>query len=120
MHSSLDELMEGKPALSGDYGSIGAGTTGNPEIRHDGVKVVYVETGGPADQVGLRSGDVILALADHYVFTAIELRDEVQKQSAGAVVTLRYRRNAIIYEIPITLAKGHTVQGHGGSQGMMF
>jgi PDZ domain len=103
--SSLDEVMEGPPAPPVEHGSIGASATGNPETRHDGVAVSYVEAGGPADQIGLKVGDVILALADRYVFTANELKDEVHKYQPGSSVTLRYRRYAIIFDIPITIRK---------------
>jgi C-terminal processing protease CtpA/Prc len=107
--SSLDEVMEGAPAPLVKYGSIGASATGNPETRHDGVAVSYIEVGGPADQIGLKIGDVILALADHYVFTASELKDQVHKYQPGSTVTLRYRRYTIIFDIPITIGKDSAI-----------
>jgi hypothetical protein len=118
--SSLDEVMEGTPPLPGEYGSIGASATGNPETRHDGVTVSYVEAGGPADQIGLKIGDVILALADHYVFTANELKDQVHKYQPGSTVTLRYRRYAIIFDIPITIRKDSAIGKRPDPQATAF
>jgi hypothetical protein len=118
--SSLDEAMEGTPALPVEYGSIGASATGNPETRHDGVAVSYVEPGGPADQIGLKIGDVILALADHYVFTANELKDEVHKYPPGSTVTLRYRRYTIIFDIPITIGKDSAMARRPDPQATAF
>jgi hypothetical protein len=118
--SSLDEVMEGTPPPPDEYGSIGASTTGNPETRHDGVAVSYIEAGGPADQIGLKIGDVILALADHYVFTANELKDQVHKYQPGSTVTLRYRRYAIIFDIPITIRKDSAVGRRPDPQATAF
>jgi hypothetical protein len=118
--SSLDEVMEGAPTAPVEYGSIGASATGNPETRHDGVAVSYVEAGGPADQIGLKIGDVILALADHYVFTVNELKDQVHKYQPGSTVTLRYRRYAIIFDIPITIRKGSAIGRRPDPQATAF
>jgi len=118
--SSLDEVMEGTPTPPVEDGFIGASATGNPETRHDGVAVSYVEAGGPADQIGLKIGDVILALADHYVFTVNELKDQVHQYQPGSTVTLRYRRYAIIFDIPITIRKGSAIGRRPDPQATAF
>ena len=118
--SSLDEVMEGAPALPVQYGSIGASATGNPEARHDGVAVSYVDAGGPADQIGLKIGDVILALADHYVFTVNELKEQVHKYRPGSTVTLRYTRYTIIFDIPITIGKDSAIGARPDPQATAF
>jgi hypothetical protein len=69
---------------------------GNPYIRHDGVTLTAVTAGGPADQVGIRAGDVILAIADHYLFTIAELREEISHQQLRSKVAIRYRRYSTI------------------------
>jgi len=43
-------------------GSIGAWSDENPTVRHDGVVLSGVASGGPADQAGIKPGDVILAV----------------------------------------------------------
>ena len=118
--SSLDEVMEGAPALPVQYGSIGASATGNPETRHDGVAVSYVDAGGPADQIGLKIGDVILAFADHYVFTVNELKEQVHQYQPGSTVTLRYTRYTIIFDIPITIGKDSAIGRRPDPQATAF
>jgi serine protease Do len=72
-----------KETNAGEDSSIGASAAGNPEVRHDGVVLSYVAPGGPADRAGLKPGDVILAIGDHYLFTANELNDEIGASLAG-------------------------------------
>jgi PDZ domain len=85
--------------------SIGASATGNPEVRHDGVVLSYVAPGGPADQAGLKPGDVILAIGDRFLFTANELNDEIRHYKPGSRVTFRYRRYSTIYDGNLTIGK---------------
>jgi hypothetical protein len=78
--------------------TIGASTDENPTIRHDGITLDRVTPGGPADRVGIRVGDVILAIDDHYLFTAEELDAEIKHHKPGAQVSVRYRRYSTIYD----------------------
>lgn len=43
---------------------VSIGPVGEPGDRADGVKVLAVTPGGPADEAGIRSGDVLVALGD--------------------------------------------------------
>lgn len=43
---------------------VSIGPVGEPGDREDGVKVLAVTPGGPADEAGIRSGDVLVALGD--------------------------------------------------------
>ena len=85
--------------------SIGTSATGNPEVRHDGVVLSYVAPGGPADQAGLKPGDVILAIGDRFLFTANELNDEIRHYQPGSRVAFRYRRYSTIYDGNLTIGK---------------
>ena len=87
--------------------SIGVFSNGNPNIRHDGVTLTSVTAGSPADQVGIRAGDVILAIDDHYVFTVRELNEEISHHQPGAKIEVRYRRYSIIYDTPVLLGRAH-------------
>jgi S1-C subfamily serine protease len=72
--------------------TIGASTDENPRIRHDGITLARVTLGGPADQAGIRVGEVILAVDNHYLFTAEELDTEIKHHKPGTRVPVRYRR----------------------------
>jgi PEGA domain len=49
-------------AVSPQRASIGVFSDGNPNVRHDGVTLTSVSEGGPADQAGIKGGDVILGV----------------------------------------------------------
>lgn len=80
------------------HGTIGASSDGNPKIRHDGVTVSQVVSGGPADQVGIKVGDVILAIDDHYLFTSEELNNAIDGCKPGSTIRIRYLRYSMTYE----------------------
>ena len=85
--------------------SIGASATGNADARHDGVELSSVVPGGPADQAGLRSGDVILAIGGRFLFTINELNEEIRHYKPGSRVALRYRRYSTIYDGSVTIGE---------------
>jgi S1-C subfamily serine protease len=79
-------------------GFIGASSNGDPKLRQDGISLSHIAEGGPASQAGLKVGDVILAIDDHYVFTIDELASEIRQHAPGTSVRIRYRRRSLIYE----------------------
>jgi len=83
-------------AVSPQIASIGVFSDGNPNLRHDGVTLTSVSAGGPADQAGIKVGDVILAISNHYLFTFSELKEEIRKYSPGTKVVVQYRRDSTI------------------------
>jgi hypothetical protein len=84
-------------------GTIGASSSGNPTIRHDGITLSNVVSGGPAEEAGIRTGDVILAIDDRYLFTAQEMNQEIRRHSPGTKINIRYHRYSIIYEVPLVM-----------------
>jgi hypothetical protein len=86
------------PAGLPEEALIGVSFTGNPNVRHDGVEVSGVQANGPANGIDIRSGDVILALNAHYLFTIDEVRAELLRYKPGARLLIRYRRNQFISE----------------------
>ena len=85
--------------------SIGAYSQQDLDVRHDGVTLTSVVHGGPADQVGMAAGDVILAIDDHYLFTVREFNDEIAPTHPGTKIMIRYRRYSLIYEVPIVVTE---------------
>ena len=78
-------------------GSIGAFSDQEPALRRDGVVLSRLLPGGPADRAGIKIGDTILAIGNHYVFTVEELANEIRHCRPGAKVSIRYRRYSTIY-----------------------
>jgi membrane-associated protease RseP (regulator of RpoE activity) len=83
--------------------SIGMFSEGNPDVRHDGVTLTALTPGGPADQAGIKAGDVILAINDHYMFTIAELKEEISHHQPGTKITVRYRRYSTIYDASLVV-----------------
>ena len=63
-------------------GTIGVSCDGDPSVRHNGLTVSQVVAGGPADQLGIKAGDVILAVDDHYLYTVSYTHLDVYKRQA--------------------------------------
>jgi hypothetical protein len=98
--ASMTEPKAAPPSTSqpSANGTIGASADGNPRVRHDGVTVSQVVAGGPADQIGIKVGDVILAIDDHYLFTIEELNNAIDSCKPGYTIKIRYRRYSMTYE----------------------
>jgi hypothetical protein len=84
--------------------TVGVFAEGNINIRHDGVILTAVTPGGPADQVGIKAGDTILAINDHYIFTIAELRESISQLTPGSRAVVRYRRYSTILDVPVAVA----------------
>jgi hypothetical protein len=93
------------PPLSFADASIGVFCDGNPDVRHDGVALTALTPGGPAEQIGIKPGDFVLAIDDHYLFTIRELRTEISRHQPGTKVRVRYRRHSTINEATIVVGK---------------
>jgi hypothetical protein len=83
--------------------SIGAWFRGKLTDRHDGVEVFGVQRGGAVEDIGVKAGDFILAIDDHYVFTIQELHNEILSHPRGSRVGVRYRRRSLIYDAFINI-----------------
>lgn len=84
-------------------GTIGASSDDNPTIRHDGITLSRVVAGGPADQAGMRVGDVVLAIDDHFLYTGQEMNDEILRHKPGTRIHVRYRRYRTTYEASVVM-----------------
>jgi hypothetical protein len=83
--------------------TVGVFAEGNANVRHDGVILTAVTPGGPADQVGIKAGDTILAINDHYIFTIAELRESVSQLVRGSKAIIRYRRYSTILDVAVSI-----------------
>jgi S1-C subfamily serine protease len=101
--------LAGIDSAGGDYDaelSIGASFHGNLVSRHDGVEVSVVQKAGVLDEIGVKAGDFILAIDDHYVFTIQELHNELRAHQLDSRVAIRYRRRTLIYDTFIKIGPG--------------
>jgi putative serine protease PepD len=76
----------------------------SPTTGDVGVELSRVDTGGPADQAGLRVGDIVVRLGQHAVATPDDLTALVRRYDPGTVVTITYRRGASTLTASVTLA----------------
>jgi C-terminal processing protease CtpA/Prc len=102
--------LETPTSQSITHGTIGASADGNPRVRHDGVTVSQVVAGGPADQVGIKVGDVILAIDDHYLFTSEELNNMIDRCKPDSTIRIRYRRYSMTYETSLIVTNRETAK----------
>lgn len=78
---------------------INIGPAGEEEAREDGVRVLGVTPGGPAEQAGIRSGDLLLKIDDTTLdweddsSPTRKLLDTLGDTEPGAGVELSYRRD---------------------------
>ena len=97
------EAIANSPTAPPEETLIGVLFAGNPSVRHDGVEISGVLPKGPADNIDIRAGDVLLAIDAHYLFTIDEVRAELLRYKSGARVLIRYRHNQFISENYLTL-----------------
>ncbi len=69
-----------------------------------GVRLQAVSPGGPAEQAGLKAGDVILRVEDDAVDDPEDLIALVRKYDPGSVVTVQYQRDGGDLRASVTLA----------------
>jgi PDZ domain len=88
---------------------IGVWFTGSPTVRHDGIEISGVQPKGPADNIEIKPGDVILAIDGHYLYTIDELRAELLRHESGARMAIRYRHYRLTSENYLTLSSKDAV-----------
>jgi len=69
-----------------------------------GALVTRVRPDTPADDAGLRAGDVVTAVEGKRIGTADELRAAINSRSPGDRVSLRYRRDGDSHTVQVELA----------------
>jgi len=87
---------------------VSIGPVGGDEAREDGVQVFGVTPGGPAEQAGIRSGDVLVALGGARLDWSDDssptgkLLDVLGEAEPEAELALSYRRDGELAEVAIT------------------
>ncbi|HEY1459841.1 MAG TPA: S1C family serine protease, partial [Casimicrobiaceae bacterium] len=69
--------------------------------EHGRLMVVRVSPDGPADQAGLRAGDIILGVGGQNVRSQEEFYRKVWSRSAGATIALRVLQGVDLHELKI-------------------
>ncbi len=87
---------------------IGVWFTGNPTVRHNGLEIFGVRPNGPADNVDIKPGDVIISIDGHYLYTVDELRAELRRHEDGTRLAIRYRHDRLNFDNYLTLTTKDT------------
>jgi putative serine protease PepD len=82
---------------------IGADFDRSGRIAGGGVRLATVTPDGPADQAGMRVGDVVLRFGGQQLIEPADLIALIRKNAPGAVVTVDYRRGSEEHSVAVTL-----------------
>jgi serine protease Do len=72
----------------------------------EGLLISSVEEGGPADEAGLRAGDVILKVGGREVRDADALREQVARAEAGEALAVTVQRDGSTLDLQVKLRGG--------------
>jgi S1-C subfamily serine protease len=98
-------------SLKRGYLGIAAQPVGVPEKQRgdsgqaQGLLVVSVKAGSPADAAGVLVGDILLALDEHQLASPEELLDLLVGDRVGRVATLQVIRGGGTIAVPVTVAE---------------
>ena len=95
--SSVDQIIDGGAV---ERAFLGVGMTDSPG---EGAVITQVEPGSPAQEVGLQTGDVIVAIDDEPVATAADVVETVQSGRPGQDMTITYHRGGGEQQVTVTL-----------------
>jgi hypothetical protein len=83
---------------------IGIWFTGNPTAKHNGLEISGVRANGPADNIDIKPGDLIISIEGHYLYTVNELRAELLRHEDGTRLAIRYRHDRLTYDNYLSLS----------------
>ena len=106
----LDELVEkgriARPYLGASLMDKDIAARYGFEIDlHGGIFIVKVVQGSPADEAGIRAGDIILSFNGNKVSTAVDLRTKLSECRVGDTVEVTIMRNGAAESRQVTLAE---------------
>jgi serine protease Do len=79
-----------------------------PEDVEEGIAVISVESGSPADKAGLKKGDIIVKLGGEDTGSLAEFRYELYKHEVGEKVEIEFYRGGKLQKTTITLGKNQS------------
>jgi putative serine protease PepD len=68
-----------------------------------GARIRAIDLGGPAEQAGLRPGDLIVSLASHPIESPSDVIALVRRYDPGTAITVEYQRGAATQQARVTL-----------------
>lgn len=86
------------------YNLYEQGITLNTELT-EGVVIVKVQAGSPADKAGLKRGDIIIGLDDDKIDDIATLRYKLYKHKVGDTISIKFERNGKIDTASVKLTK---------------
>lgn len=101
----MDDLLEFGEVQRGLLGVQIRDAEGRYTDELSGVFVSRVTPGGAADDAGLQSEDVIVAIDDRQVRTTSELQEFVARKRPGDKIKVRFKRNGDEKEVSLALMK---------------
>lgn len=75
------------------------------ENSQPGIQVVYVLKGSPADDAGLRVGDILVAFDGQKLFFPNQFSALVRSYTPGTEVAVEFWRNGKMYKVPVTVGE---------------
>src|SRR5262245_26194724 len=106
--SDLEKRLDGgkgaaAPALTGPMPGY-LGLVPDEEYKgNDGVKVVSIKPGGPADKSGLRAADLIISIDDKPVLSVDAMDAALANATAGQKMKMAVRRAGAVVPLSVTL-----------------
>ncbi|TWT94395.1 PDZ domain-containing protein [Stieleria varia] len=97
----LDRMIDGTDIRKGLIGIVPK--TNDP--YKNGTELAAVRTRSPAENAGLKSGDVIVAIDGTPVKRFQEIRQVLGRFDAGEVIKIQYRRDKTESDVEVTLAE---------------
>lgn len=79
-----------------------------PEEVEEGIAVITVEDGSPANKAGLKKGDIIVKLGGEDTRSLAEFRYELYKHNVGEKVEVEFYRGGKLQKATITLGKNQS------------
>jgi putative serine protease PepD len=98
------ELSKLKSGATVSHAYLGVATSGTP-TGTDGATVAQVTSGGPADDAGMRTGDVVTRLGGAKVQNANDLVAAIAAHGPGDKVAITVKRGANTLQLTATLGK---------------
>ncbi len=96
----MDDIIQNGKVIRGQLGFLGSEYRGTP-----GIEVTAVANGSPADQAGLRAGDVILAIDGIQLESASKTLDMIAETDPGTTLELNVSRGGENMMISATVAE---------------